>query len=121
MSTTRPTREDQKIPTHEDRTSSETSLKTTANGMILIPQPSDDPKDPLVSLVLLSLCLGKQMSLASDKQNHNPELAHVEENYHCIGTLPEYVCGLRSTVLWTAQHPATSEAIPQNNNPDYVF
>ena len=102
MPTTRPTREDQKIPTHEDRTSSETSLKTNANGMILIPQPSDDPKDPLVSLVLLSLCLGKQMSLASDKQNHNPELAHVEENYCCIRTLPEYVCGFRSTILWAA-------------------
>lgn len=102
MSTTQPTGEDQKIPIQEDRTSSEMSLKTNANGMILIPQPSDDPKDPLVSLVLLSLCFGKQMSLASDKSNCNSELAHVEENYCCVGTLPEYVCGIRSTILWAA-------------------
>lgn len=46
MSTTHSISGDQKIPTHEDRTSSETSLKTNANGMILIPQPSDDPKRP---------------------------------------------------------------------------
>lgn len=47
----------QNIPTHEDKTSPEMSLRTNANGMILIPQPSDDPKDPLVSLVLLYLYL----------------------------------------------------------------
>ncbi|PCG90158.1 Major facilitator superfamily domain, general substrate transporter [Penicillium occitanis (nom. inval.)] len=68
MSTTHPTREDQKIPTHEDRTSSEMSLKTNANGMILIPQPSDDSKDPLnwpmskkiivVSVLFLSMFVG---------------------------------------------------------------
>lgn len=55
MSTTHSTSGDQKVLTHEDRMSSEMNLKTNANGMILIPQPSDDPKDPLVSLVLLHL------------------------------------------------------------------
>lgn len=100
--------------------SSEMSLKTNANGMILIPQPSDDPKEPLVSLVLLYLRLGKQMSLASDIPT-NLELAHIEKNHHCIGALPEYVRWIRSPILWAAQHTATSEAIPQNNDRDYLF
>lgn len=61
------------------------------------------------------------MGLDSDRQNFNPELAYIEENYRCIGALPEYVCWIRSTICWAAQHTATSEAIPQDNNPNYLF
>ena len=55
MSTGHSVIEEQKTPTNEERTSSEMSLKTNANGVILIPQPSDDSRDPLVSLPFHSL------------------------------------------------------------------
>jgi hypothetical protein len=30
------------------------NLKTNKNGVVLVPQPSDDPEDPLVSLQFIS-------------------------------------------------------------------
>lgn len=59
----------------ESPTSRSTELKRSENGLVLVPQPSDDPSDPLVSLLASFL---KRASLIII----DLELARSKEEYH---------------------------------------
>ena len=44
--------------TEPANSSSDTNyMKHSSRGILLVPQPSDDPRDPLVSLILVSILL----------------------------------------------------------------
>jgi hypothetical protein len=58
-------------------------LKTTASGVILVPQPSDDPEDPLVCFPSLSCLLRQLMYLKnwSFTQKHVAMVALAAETF----------------------------------------
>lgn len=56
----------------------ETSMKKSRNGVILVPQPSDDPRDPLVCLTHFGYGILEFLTVSSNLM-HRAELASVEK------------------------------------------
>ena len=67
---------------------SEKSIKQLRNGVILVPQPSDDPRDPLVCLI----DIGYENLNASTNQIPRTELASVEKDSYLWDIGPRSIC-----------------------------
>lgn len=63
--------------------------KTTANGIVLVPQPTDDPKDPLVCL---SSCNGLCILCSYERLTDGIELAYAEKGHEPRGDSPGVIC-----------------------------
>lgn len=70
-------------------------IKHSDEGVVLIPRPSDDPRDPLVSQIsqLMYVC----------KANSCKELADEQEGRHRCCTLLRRFRGLHCTSRWSTQ------------------
>ena len=87
-------------------------MKHNSKGILLVPQPSDDPRDPLVSLTK-GLQKWNLLTL-------HPELVVCQEGYHTSNHLPRRLLGLvfvscKHLRLFLPSHP-----VPQDTGGAYV-
>ena len=87
---------------------SSAELKRSKNNTILSPQPSDDPRDPLVRA---------QFTLSDRSYTDRlfPELAAIEEDWHSCSLIRGGFCSLRLAACRSACVDSASKAIRQTS------
>ena len=106
----------QSVP--EDSTRMVETEKVGDAGIILIPQPSSDANDPLVSILLvLSVITAAELTDFSLPL----ELASLQEDHYSHDPLLGHVRGIRCSLLRSAQPGTTSRAVPQDYRPDHLL
>lgn len=96
-------------------TPSSAELKRSKNNTILSPQPSDDPRDPLVRA---------HLSLSSYSYTTNrllPELAAIKEDWHSCRLVCGRLCSLRLAACRSACVNSASKAIRQTGQRDRLW
>ena len=85
-------------------TPSSPELPRSKNNTILSPQPSDDPRDPLVRA---HFCLSGR----SYTNRFFPELAAIEEDWHSCSLVRSRLCSVRLATCRSACVDSASKAI----------
>ena len=85
-------------------TPSSAELKRSKNNTILSPQPSDDPRDPLVRAHF-------SLSGRSYTDRLLPELAAIKEDWHSCSLVRGRLCSLRLAACRSACVDSASKAI----------
>ena len=93
---------------------SSAELKRSKNNTILSPQPSDDPRDPLVRARF-------SLSGRSYTDRFFPELAAIEEDWHSCSLVCGGLCSLRLAACRSACVDSASKAIQQTSQRNRVW
>ena len=83
--------------------------KKIVDDVVLIPQPSSDPNDPLVCWYAFKLSL--LILFNADNKDSSIELEFEEKSDHYRYIVPSIVCWILGTFLWTTQSDPASQVV----------
>jgi len=92
----------------------ETIRKTSKDGIILIPQPSADPRDPLVRVLQRVTWHPRELILLL-------ELAYLQKGDSSRNTVSRPVRRVLGTILRATEHPTTGGPLWEDPRSDYLF
>jgi hypothetical protein len=90
-------------------------------GVVLIPKPSADPRDPLVCTASSRVILSIMHKSQDTNQPFSAELATPKEGGHNCHPLAGAVRWICRPVLWSTQSDAAGCTVPQDRRSDYLL